>query len=177
VTRPHACVRRLFGRLLAGGRNSPLWPRRAGGRLPGLVVPVGLEDCGWGLIDWRGLPDRVAVGLLRAADRIAREGHAVAFTGHEYQAGPELEVDGQLTVTRYLSGHPGWAPSPAAVRDLITAALTGAGGGATRVALVCHQPELSKEDAGQVIASLQRTGGPARGGGVDVYGYDWTLHA
>lgn len=148
---------------------------QAGSSRPGLIVPAGLEECGWGLIDWRGLPGHVAIGLLRAADRIAREGHAVAFTGQEYQAGPELKIDGHLTVIRYLSGQPGAAVTPDAARDLLASALADARA-APRIAVVCEQPDLSKQDASQVIAGLQHRPGPAGTGGVDIYGYGWTVH-
>ena len=91
------------GRHAGRGHQPPsVSPRQAeaGACLSCLMVPGGLEECGWGLIDWRGLPGQVPIGLLRAADRIAREGHAVAFTGQEYQAGPELKIEGHLTVIR-----------------------------------------------------------------------------
>lgn len=153
--------------------------RRAGARTcqSCLIVPGGLEECGWGLIDWRGLPGQVAIGLLRAADRIAREGHAVAFTGRGYQTGPELNVDGHLTVTRYLSGPPGPAATPGAARNLLADVVADARGGAARIALVCDQPELSEEDARQVITGLRHLSGPAATRGVDIYGYGWTVHA
>ena len=178
-------ARALLGRLFPAARIAALRLRPAGGSPAGpealagrscLVVPGGLEECGWGLIDWRALPGRVAIGLLRAADRIARDGHAVAFTGQEYQAGPELTIDGHLTVTRYLSDQPGPVASPGAARDLLAAALAGPGGGA-RIAVVCDQPELSEQDASQVITSLRRASGPARISGLDIYGHGWTVHA
>lgn len=176
-------ARALLGRLFPGARIAGPRPRPVdaspAGKADGagesfLVVPEGLEECGWGLIDWRALPGRVAIGLLRAADRIARDGHAVAFTGQEYQAGPELKVDGHLTVTRYLGGQ---AASTVRARDLLAALLADPISGAARIAVVCDHPELSEHDASEVITSLRLTSGPGRIGGLDIYGYDWTVHA
>lgn len=158
------------------------------------MVPAELEECGWGLIDWRAVPDRMAAGLLRAAERIARDGHAVAFTGQEYETGPELTIDGHLTVTRYLSGQPGPAAMPGAaadsggaatrdqaaggVRERLAAVVADAGRDGRRVAVVCDRPDLSQEDASRAIAGWrQASSGPDRTGGVDIYGYGWTVHA
>jgi hypothetical protein len=152
-------------------------PATAKNRGSSLLAPAQhLEELGWGLIDWRGLPPLVPVQLLRVADRIAREGHAVAFTGQEYQAGPELTVDGHLTVTRYLSRQPGPADTPGAARDLLAAVLADVTGGAARIAVVCDQPDLSEEDASQVITGLRHRPSPAGTAGVDIYGYGWTVH-
>jgi hypothetical protein len=157
------------------------------------VIPEELEECGWGLIDWRAVPDHMAAGLLRAAERIARDGHAVAFTGREYETGPELTVDGHLTVTRYLSGQPGleamsgaaadpdWAATPglgvSGARERLAAVVADAGRDGRRVAVVCDRPDLSQEDASRVIAGWRQVPGPAGSGGVDIYGYGWTAHA
>ena len=161
------------------GRLVPVITRRMR-RRPRLVVPGALEECGFGVIDWRALPRRVTVELLRAADRIARDGHAVAFTGHRYRAGPELSIDGRLTVTRHLSGQPGPAATPDPAGELLIATLTdlaGLPGGAQHIAVVSGQPEFSKQDAAEAVTRWQRsrrcTGGR---GSVDVYGHDWTLH-
>ena len=145
-----------------------------------LVVPGELEECGFGVIDWRALPSRVTVELLRAADRIARDGHAVAFTGHPYRAGPELSIDGRLTVTRHLSGQPGPAATQDVAGELLIATLTdlaGLAASAQHIAVVSGQPEFSKQDAAEAVTRWQRsqrsTGGRSS---VDVYGHDWTLH-
>jgi len=143
-----------------------------------LVVPRELEECGFGVIDWRALPSPVAVELLRAADRIARDGHTVAFTGRRYPAGPELTVDGRLTVVRYLSGQPSPAATPETAGQLLIAALDGLVSRARPIAVVSGQPELSKQDAAQAVTRWQATQRP--GGesfSVDIYGHDWTLHA
>ena len=143
-----------------------------------LVVPRELEECGFGVIDWRALPSPVAVELLRAADRIARDGHTVAFTVNPYPAGPELTVDGRLTVVRYLSGQPSPAATPETAGQLLIAALDGLVSRARPIAVVSGQPELSKQDAAQAVTRWQATQRP--GGesfSVDIYGHDWTLHA
>ena len=137
-----------------------------------------LEECGFGVIDWRALPSPVAVELLRAADRIARDGHTVAFTGRPYRTGPELTVDRRLTVVRYLSGQPSPAATPETASQLLIAALDSLVSRARPIAVVSGQPELSKQDAAQAITTWQAT---LRPGGesfsVDIYGHDWTLHA
>ena len=67
------------------------------------------------------------------------------------------------------------AATPDAARDLLASALADARP-AARIAVVCDQPDLSKEDARQVITGLQHRLGPAGTGGVDIYGYGWTVH-
>ena len=154
-------------------------PAVCGGR-PRLVVPGALEECGFGVIDWRALPRRVTVELLRAADRIARDDHAVAFTGRRYRAGPELRIDGRLTVTRHLSGQPGPTATADAAVELLIATLmdlAGPAGSARHIAVVSGQPEFSKQDAAEAVTRWQRSQ-RSNGGrsSVDVYGHDWTLH-
>ena len=161
------------------GRLVPAIARRVRGRSR-LVVPGELEECGFGVIDWRALPSRVTVELLRAADRIARDGHAVAFTGRRYRAGPELRIDGRPTVTRHLSGQPGATATPDPAGELLIATLmdlAGPAGSARHIAVVSGQPEFSKQDAAEAVTRWQRSQ-RANGGrsSVDVYGHDWTLH-
>jgi len=124
------------------------------------VVPGALEECGFGVIDWRALPRRVTVELLRAADRIARDDHAVAFTGRRYRAGPELRIDGRLTVTRHLSGQPGPTATADAAVELLIATLmdlAGPAGSARHIAVVSGQPEFSKQDAAEAVTRWQRS--------------------
>jgi hypothetical protein len=140
-----------------------------------LVVPGGLEEYGFGVLDWRALPGQVAVELLHAASRIARDGHTVAFTGHRYQTGPELTVDGHLTVTRYLGSHRDSAVTPPA--ELLAAALAGLDERTGHIAVVCTRPELSEQDAAQVVTRWQGALPSGTGNGsADIYGRDWTLH-
>ena len=120
-------------------------------RRPRLLVPSELEECGFGVIDWRALPSPVAIELLRAADRIARDGHAVAFTGRPYRTGPELTVDRRPTVVRYLSGQPAPEATPETASQLLIAALDGLVSSARHIAVVSGQPELSKQDAAQAV--------------------------
>ena len=146
-------------------------------RHPRLVVPPELEECGFGLIDWRTVPGRVAVELLHAAGRIARDGHAVAFTGRPYRTGPELTVDGRLTQTRYLTGQPGPVTIPAAAEDLLIAALDDLAGSTCHIAVVSAQPELSHQHAVQALIRWQHTQPPGRSHhSLDIYGHDWTHH-
>jgi hypothetical protein len=147
-------------------------------RRPRLLVPSELEECGFGVIDWRALPSPVAIELLRAADRIARDGHAVAFTGRPYRTGPELTVDRRPTMVRYLSSQPAPQATPETASQVLIAALDGLASSARHIAVVSGQPELTQQDAAQAISSLQAT---LRPGGerpsIDVYGHDWTLHS
>ena len=146
-------------------------------RHPRLVVSPELEECGFGLIDWRALPGRVAVELLRAADRIARDGHAVAFTGRAYRTGPELTVDGRLTETRYLISKPGPVTTSEAVADLLIATLNDLAGSTHHVAVVSAQPELSQQQAIQALTRWQHTQPPGRRHrSLDIYGHGWTHH-
>ena len=151
---------------------------RAGWRRPRLLVPRELEECGFGVIDWRALPSLVAIELLRAADRIARDGHAVAFTGRPYRTGPELTVDRRPTVVRYLSGQPSPAPTLETASQLLITTLNGLASSACHIAVVSGQPELSQQDAAEAVSSWQAT---LRPGGerpsVDIYGHDWILHS
>ena len=147
-------------------------------RRPRLLVPSELEECGFGVIDWRALPSPVAIELLRAADRIARDGHAVAFTGRPYRTGPELTVDRRPTMVRYLNGQLAPEATPETASQLLIAALDGLVSRARHIAVVSGQPELSQQDADQAVSGWQATLGP---GGerptVDIYGHDWTLHS
>lgn len=144
-------------------------------RHPRLVMPGEREEYGFGVLDWHAVPRRIAVELLHAADRIARDGHTVAFTGRRYRTGPELTVDSRPTTARYLRGHRDAAVTPPA--GLLVAALAGLDEPTGPVAVVCAWPELSEQDAGQVVARWQR-GLPSGTsfGSVDIYGHDWTLH-
>ena len=99
------------------------------------------------MIDWRALPSLVAVELLRAADRIARDGHTVAFTGRRCLAGSELTVDGRLTVVRYLSGQPSPGATPETASQLLITALDSLISRARPIAVVSGQPELSRPSA------------------------------
>jgi hypothetical protein len=147
-------------------------------RRPRLLVPSGLEECGFGVIDWRALPSPVAIELLRAADRIARDGHAVAFTGRPYRTGPELTVDRRPTMVRYLSSQPAPQATPESASQVLIAALEGLVGSAGHIAVVSGQPELTQQDAAQAISSWQATLRPAgERPSIDVYGHDWTLHS
>ena len=114
---------------------------------------------------------------LRAADRIARDGHAVAFTGRAYRTGPELTVDGRLTETRYLISEPARSTTSGAVGDLLIATLNGLAGSTHHVAVVSVQPELSQQQAIQAVARWQHTQPPGRRHRrLDIYGHDWTHH-
>ena len=147
-------------------------------RRPRLLVPSELEECGFGVIDWRALPSPVAIELLRAADRIARDGHAVAFTGRPYRTGPELTVDRRPTMVRYLNGQPAPEATPETASQLLITALDGLVSSARHIAVVSGQPELSQQDADQAVSGWQATLG--LGGErptVDIYGHDWTLHS
>ncbi len=174
--------------LRAGITMTGPWPRPAAGgqdRLPArarpvrrsrLVVPDGPEECGWGLIDWTGLPRRVHGGLLRSALRIAREGHTVAFTGQEYLAGPELTIDGRPCRARHLASRFGTPATKDSLTGLLAAVLTARGARGLRLAVVCDQPELTKDDAGQAVIAGQAAPGAGGFAAVDIYGYDWTVH-
>jgi hypothetical protein len=159
------------------GRLFPALTRSAWWR-PRLVVPHELEECGFGVIDWRAVPSPVTVELLRAADRIARDGHAVAFTGRPYRTGPELTVDRRPTTVRYLSGQPGPATTPETASQVLITTLDGLVSSGRRIAVVSGQPELSQQDADQAVSRWQATllpgGEPSS---VDIYGRDWTLHS
>lgn len=140
-----------------------------------LVVADGLEEYGFGVLDWRALPGQVAVELLHAAGRIARDGHSVAFTGYRYRSGPELTVDGRLTVTRYLSGQRNSNVAPPA--ELLVTTLTSLSELVEHVAVVCAQPELNERDATEAVTRWQRTLPSGRThASIDVYGHDWTVH-
>ena len=145
-----------------------------------LVVPGELEECGFGVIDWRALPSRVTVELLRAADRIARDGHAVAFTGRRYRAGPELSIDGRPTVTRHLSGQPGPTATPDPAGELLIATLTDlAGLPAAHSTSPSYPGSRSSASRTPPKPSPDGSAPSAPNGGrssVDVYGHDWTLH-
>src|SRR5579875_1500537 len=162
-----------------------LWPgpwsaageldRQAPARRARLVVPDGLEECGWGLVDWTGLPRRVHGSLLRAALRIARDGHTVAFTGQEYLAGPELTIDGRPCLTRHLASRSGTPATKDSLTGLLAAVLTARRAGGLRLAVVCDQPELTKDDASQAVIAGQAAPGAGGFAAVDIYGHDWTV--
>ncbi len=128
------------------------------------------------MIDWRGLPRHVTAGLLRAAIRIARDGHTVAFTGQEYMAGPELTIDGHLTVTRHIDRQPGPPGAPGTPGELLAAVVADLIAGAAHIAIVYEQPGLSQDDARRTVTTRQPQLGAGQSGAVDIYGYDWTVH-
>jgi hypothetical protein len=144
-------------------------------RRPRLVIPDGLEEHGFGVLDWRAVPRRVPVELLLAAARIARDGHTVAFTGHRYRTSPELTVDSRPTVTRNLSGHRNPVAAPPA--EMLAAVLVGLQESARHIAVVCGQPELNEPDAAEAVTHWRRALPPDTvPNSIDIYGYDWTLH-
>jgi hypothetical protein len=110
-----------------------------------------------------------------------RRGRAAPIPGEPPTAGscfiaPAPRDGEDLTVTRYL-GQPSPATTPGKPQDLLVGVLADTSDGATRIAVVCDQPDLSKEDASQVITGLRHRLGRAGTGSVDIYGYDWSVDA
>jgi hypothetical protein len=147
-----------------------------------LAIPAErLEEYGWGMIDWRDLPSHVSIYLLRVADRVAREGHAVAFTGRDYPTGAEMKIDGRITTVRYLGSEhasllitPGVASSTSV---LLACLLADTRDNPARLVVVCDSPDIGERDARDAVTSLRERPRLAGIEDLDIYGHGWAVHS